>query len=212
MQFFCYISSFNYFPSISSKRRSNQWARPIIPILPFPRCVVNLPRKPSGPWTPSWSSPSASVWSTCSNIRAKITEPSVSCWVSQGRLFQNSITWLIVTSLSVACTQYCSSLACPWRGDIWWRLWLLSLTHILPLLLLCCIQNGSISQIPQCIRHIAQCTISCAHLCYKVVHCVIWDWCIQCCGKSKILGRPTDHPWLMVGWSVSVLGGTSINQ
>ena len=32
----------------------------------------------------------------------------------------------------------------------------------------------------------------------------------QCCGKSKILGRPTDHPWLMVEWSVSVLGGPSI--
>ena len=32
----------------------------------------------------------------------------------------------------------------------------------------------------------------------------------QCCGKSKIPGRPTDHPWLMVRWSVSVLGGPSI--
>ena len=38
--------------------------------------------------------------------------------------------------------------------------------------------------------------------------CQGWDH--QCCGKSKILGRPTDHPWLMVGWSVSVLGGPSI--
>ena len=33
---------------------------------------------------------------------------------------------------------------------------------------------------------------------------------MQCCGKSKILGRPTDHPWLMVGWSVSVLSGPSM--
>ena len=31
----------------------------------------------------------------------------------------------------------------------------------------------------------------------------------QCCWKSKIPGRPTDHPWLMVAWSVSVLGGPS---
>ena len=34
----------------------------------------------------------------------------------------------------------------------------------------------------------------------------------QCCGKCKILVRPTDHPWLMVGWSISVLGGLSINN
>ena len=33
---------------------------------------------------------------------------------------------------------------------------------------------------------------------------------VQCCGKSKILGHQTDHPWLMDGWSVSVLGGPSI--
>ena len=45
-------------------------------------------------------------------------------------------------------------------------------------------------------------------------HCTVESHYIsiykQCCGKSKILGRPTDHPWLMVGWSVSVLGGPSI--
>ena len=35
---------------------------------------------------------------------------------------------------------------------------------------------------------------------------------MQCCGKCKILGRPTDRPWLMVGWSVSVLGGPSIRH
>ena len=34
----------------------------------------------------------------------------------------------------------------------------------------------------------------------------------QCCGKCKILDRTTNHPWLMVGWSVSVLGGPSINN
>ena len=33
----------------------------------------------------------------------------------------------------------------------------------------------------------------------------------QCCGKCKTLGRPTDHPWLMVGWSMSALSGPSIN-
>ena len=35
---------------------------------------------------------------------------------------------------------------------------------------------------------------------------------VQCCGKSKILVRSTDHPWLTVGWSISVLGGPSINN
>ena len=34
----------------------------------------------------------------------------------------------------------------------------------------------------------------------------------QCCRKSKILVRPTDHLWLTVGWSISVLGGPSINN
>ena len=33
---------------------------------------------------------------------------------------------------------------------------------------------------------------------------------VQCCGKSKIQGRLTDHPWLMVGWADSVLGSPSI--
>ena len=28
---------------------------------------------------------------------------------------------------------------------------------------------------------------------------------IQCCTKSKIIGRPTDHPWWKSGWSVSFL-------
>ena len=37
-------------------------------------------------------------------------------------------------------------------------------------------------------------------------------WPFQCCGKSQILVRPTDHPWLTVGWSISVLGGPSINN
>ena len=35
---------------------------------------------------------------------------------------------------------------------------------------------------------------------------------MQCCGKYKILVCPVDHPWLMVGWSVAVLGGPSINN
>ena len=35
---------------------------------------------------------------------------------------------------------------------------------------------------------------------------------VQCCGKYKILGHTSDHPWLVVGWSVSVLGGPSINN
>ena len=34
----------------------------------------------------------------------------------------------------------------------------------------------------------------------------------QCRGECKILVCPTEHPWLMVGWSVSVLGGPSINN
>ena len=38
---------------------------------------------------------------------------------------------------------------------------------------------------------------------WQKLHC-------QCCGKSKILGRPMDHPWLIVGWSVSVVGGPSM--
>ena len=41
------------------------------------------------------------------------------------------------------------------------------------------------------------------------LHC---EWLYQCCRKSKILGGPTDHPWFMVGWSVSVLGGLSVNN
>ena len=32
----------------------------------------------------------------------------------------------------------------------------------------------------------------------------------QCCGKYKILSLPTDHPQLTVGWSISILGGSSI--
>ena len=46
----------------------------------------------------------------------------------------------------------------------------------------------------------------------KVLSSILFYWLVssQCCGKSKILGRPTDHPWLMVGWPVSVLGGPSI--
>ena len=34
----------------------------------------------------------------------------------------------------------------------------------------------------------------------------------QCCRKCKILAHPTDYLWLMVGWSVSVLGSPSINN
>ena len=34
----------------------------------------------------------------------------------------------------------------------------------------------------------------------------------QCCRKCKILARLTDHPWLLVGWSVSVLGSPPINN
>ena len=34
----------------------------------------------------------------------------------------------------------------------------------------------------------------------------------QCCRKCKILARLTDYLWLMVGWSVSVLGSPSINN
>ena len=34
----------------------------------------------------------------------------------------------------------------------------------------------------------------------------------QCCRKCKILARLTDHLWLMVGWSVSVLGSPPINN
>ena len=34
----------------------------------------------------------------------------------------------------------------------------------------------------------------------------------QCCRKCKILGRPMDQPWLMVGWPVSVPVGPSNND
>ena len=34
----------------------------------------------------------------------------------------------------------------------------------------------------------------------------------QCCRKCKILARRTDHLWLMVGWSVSVLGSPPVNN
>ena len=34
----------------------------------------------------------------------------------------------------------------------------------------------------------------------------------QCCTKCKILARLTDHLWLMVGWSVSVMGILPINN
>ena len=30
--------------------------------------------------------------------------------------------------------------------------------------------------------------------------------------SQHVIGLPTDHPWLMVGWSVSVLSGPSINN
>ena len=33
---------------------------------------------------------------------------------------------------------------------------------------------------------------------------------LQCCRKCKILARPMDHLWLMVGWSVSFLGSPPI--
>ena len=45
--------------------------------------------------------------------------------------------------------------------------------------------NSPIPQIPQCIRQISHNATFCnrnvhmwAHLCYKMVHCGIWDWCI----------------------------------
>ena len=45
--------------------------------------------------------------------------------------------------------------------------------------------NRPISQVPECIRQISHnasfCNRNvhtCAHFCYKMVHCVIWDWCI----------------------------------
>ena len=34
----------------------------------------------------------------------------------------------------------------------------------------------------------------------------------ECYVKCKLLGHPKDHAWLMIGWSVSVLGGSSINN
>ena len=34
----------------------------------------------------------------------------------------------------------------------------------------------------------------------------------QCCRKCKILARLTDHPWLLVGWSISVLGSPPTNS
>ena len=42
---------------------------------------------------------------------------------------------------------------------------------------------------------------------------IIFDTCvIQCCRKCKILARLTDHLWLMVEWSVSVLGSPPIHH
>ena len=51
--------------------------------------------------------------------------------------------------------------------------------------IICCMSNGVISQISQCIRQISHDAPSCyrnvhkcAHFCYRMVHCVIWDQCI----------------------------------
>ena len=53
--------------------------------------------------------------------------------------------------------------------------------------LMCSIQvNRPIAQIPQCTCPISHNTpicnknvrMGCAHFCYKMVHCGIWDWCI----------------------------------
>ena len=49
-----------------------------------------------------------------------------------------------------------------------------------------CPHNRPISQIPQCIWQIShnapfwnRNVHTCAHFCYKMVHCGIWDWCIM---------------------------------
>ena len=61
-----------------------------------------------------------------------------------------------------------------------------------------CGSHWLISQIPQCIRQISRnasfCNRdvhTCAHICYQMVHCGIWDWCIE--GFMQLVGRQMER-------------------
>ena len=51
--------------------------------------------------------------------------------------------------------------------------------------------------------HVSECKYCCLHLVPKFGYM---------CDRQNWPLHPTDHPWLMVGWSISVLGGPSINN
>ena len=96
----------------------------------------------------------------------------------------------------------CDLFTCDPSMVIWWIKWSKSWSAIDDVMKSLSVSRPTV-QIPQCIRQISHnvpfCNRNvhtCAHFCYKMVHCGIWDWCIM--GFVKQIFRAAKCYWSAV--------------